>query len=404
MEIGRDREATSSPFGGGMQGARAGTPGGGAGNGTPGGGGGGIGGRRTSVSTPVSTGRRMSSAPGIDGGLTNILGDMGVDPTAALLQSGSPGSTTLPKKTERKVVLKLELGAGATTHQMGIVANTLYELDKPPELPAKNNQHWSKTDDELYNIAKKAYDDILNQFQMKPQVYRFESTKEKIWADLVRIERDKAQAANVEEVQKAAAQGRMGARKLRRKQEKEQKEKEKAAKEAEIKAHMVPEKITIEEEIATYLDPFDVPLPWVKEVGISGLVTYHNLETDHRTAERPKEEVWAQKVDELKKLTPREDLDGYEYREDLQEKRKRQRIMQDYEKRVLEEIERRVKQPTDLEQVEDCLYFIVDAVTDDETKRLNDIARAEKEKIVKEWHIATKYDSVHEDFCVIFCL
>jgi hypothetical protein len=381
-----------------MQGARAGTPGGGAGNGTPGGGGGGIGGRRTSVSTPVSTGRRMSSAPGIDGGLTNILGDMGVDPTAALLHSGSPGSITLPKKTERKVVLKLELGAGATTHQMGIVANTLYELDKPPELPAKNNQHWSKTDDELYNIAKKAYDDILNQFQMKPQVYRFESTKEKIWADLVRIERDKAQAATVEEVQKAAAQGRMGARKLRRKQEKEQKEKEKAAKEAEIKAHMVPEKITIEEEIATYLDPFDVPLPWVKEVGISGLVTYHNLETDHRTTERPKEEVWAQKVDELKKLTPREDLDGYEYREDLQEKRKRQRIMQDYEKRVLEEIERRVKQPTELEQVEDCLYFIVDAVTDDETKRLNDIARAEKEKIVKEWHLATKYDSVHEDF------
>lgn len=173
----------------------------------------------------------------------------------------------IPKKTERQVVLKLELGVGAPAHQMGIVANTLYNIDKPPEIPASNNQHWTKTDDELYNIARKSYDDILNQFQMKPQVYRFESTKEKMWADFARIERELQEKQALEEMQKASAFGK--AKRVKRKLEKEQQlQKEREAKHQHDLAVQAAAaaKPSLDEEIATFLDPFDVPPPWVREV------------------------------------------------------------------------------------------------------------------------------------------
>ena len=96
--------------------------------------------------------------------------------------------------------------------------------------------------------------------------------------------------------------------------------------------------LTIEEQLETYLDPFTL------------------VKSGSRV------EVWKDKLDLLDKITPREDLDGYEYREDFYEQRYRVSIQEQFQRRMKDEIWRREQYPTDIEQVEDVLYDIVEAI------------------------------------------
>ncbi len=60
------------------------------------------------------------------------------------------------------------------------------------------------------------------------------------------------------------------------------------------------------------------------------------------------------------KLTPREDLEGYEYRESTEERLFREKKQKEFQVRLKEEVGRREQFPTEIEQVEDVLYDLVD--------------------------------------------
>eukprot|EP01034_Spumella_vulgaris_P033475 gene33475-41310_t len=73
-------------------------------------------------------------------------------------------------------------------------------------------------------------------------------------------------------------------------------------------------------------------------------------------------EVWSEKMNLLEKLTPREDLEGYEYRESKEERKYRERKQKEFQIRLKQEIRRREDTPTEAEQVEDVLYTLVDSL------------------------------------------
>merc|ERR1712146_691901 len=127
-----------------------------------------------------------------------------------------------------------------------------------------------------------------------------------------------------------------------------------------------------ETTLTTYIDPFSLPHPWEKIITTHGKVVYFNPETFERLVE-PNQLVWEQKMEELGKLKRREDLNGYEYKEAPKEKRFRVMTQDDFDKRLQLKLERRREDPTPLEQVEDCLYAIIDTIDK------ADIARKRKE-------------------------
>ena len=216
---------------------------------------------------------------------------MAEDPNAIVqFVEGVPRAerTAKRKKTQRQPVLKLELGVGEAHHQMDIVAHKLYELETPPTQVAANSQHWTKTDEELFNKAKKNYDDVISQFLSRPMVYRFESTKQKMWDYFLEQQRLQREKEMLEEMEKARQAGGGKGRRIRKKMDSE-----KAGKDANhlLEKERTQEVIPIEKELETFLDPFDVPPPWQKEVSATGIITYFNPTTKHRTTEKPKEEV-----------------------------------------------------------------------------------------------------------------
>ena len=87
----------------------------------------------------------------------------------------------------------------------------------------------------------------------------------------------------------------------------------------------------------------------------------------------------------LVQLTPRADLDGFEYREVDDERRRRQRYMKDFDLAMQEEIKRREENPTDMEIIEDCLFDLVDGIVQRERER-EDREEEEKHKMMKAWH------------------
>ncbi len=90
------------------------------------------------------------------------------------------------------------------------------------------------------------------------------------------------------------------------------------------------------------------------------------------------------------KLTPREDLEGYEYRESTEERLFREKKQREFQVRLKEEIRRRETEPTDIEQVEDCLFALVDTlcsrVEHEERVRIN----AEKKQMRSVYHPNTR--------------
>lgn len=203
-----------------------------------------------------------------------------------------------PKKTQRKAILKLEL-SGETRDKLGTVAQGLYGMSPVPDKPAANNQKWHTVDKELYAVAKGSYDGVIAPFLEQPRVYRFESTKQKLWDDLVRIEKENREKKLLAEMEKsktevgAAKKKARQQRKLQQQKQEEEKLKEAvaaAAAEAEHKSD-TSKPIEPEDQIDTFLDPFALPSPWRMEVNKAGQVTYFNPETSHRMAEKPTDEV-----------------------------------------------------------------------------------------------------------------
>lgn len=207
--------------------------------------------------------------------------------------------------TRRSVFNKLELN-GDARQQLEAVQRAIYHVDLSEDLlaaPAKNSQHWKTTDDLLYAQAKASYDGITSSFQRSPRVYKLEAVKDKVWAS--------AHPAAPEPPLSATPSP-----KRRRK----------------LNEALPP---VPQDDVQTFLDPF---------------------------AEGRFQAVWQEKLQLLEKLTPREDLDGYEYREDYEEQAYRFSLQRDFQERLLAEVHRRVDEPTDIEQVEDVLFDIVEIV------------------------------------------
>ena len=181
------------------------------------------------------------------------------------------------KKTKRSAVLKLEFG-NDTHSQLDKVATALYGLEAQPTKAAKDNNAWTKTDQELFAVAKASYDGVLAPFLEDPRVYKFNSTKEKVWEDLLntlrRLEEEKAAAKDA----------------TRRRKPEGAAEKKKAARRPKKKAEDDEEKPpNMDQQLATYLDPFDLPKPWREDKGKDGVIRYFNSETYQKVDMKPGE-------------------------------------------------------------------------------------------------------------------
>ena len=82
----------------------------------------------------------------------------------------------------------------------------------------------------------------------------------------------------------------------------------------------------------------------------------------------------------------RADLDGFEYREVDDERRRRQRYMKDFDLAMQEEIKRREENLTDIEIIEDCLFDLVDSIVQREEREEKIAKKKEKHKMMKAWH------------------
>jgi hypothetical protein len=103
---------------------------------------------------------------------------------------------------------------------------------------------------------------------------------------------------------------------------------------------------------------------------------------------RERVEVWHDKLEMLKQLTPREDLEGYEIREDYHMQQARLAAQADFQQRMRAEILRREENPTEIEQVEDVLYDLVDAIARNSESAEKQARLEEKRKQRGIWHPA----------------
>lgn len=277
--------------------------------------------------------------------------------------------------TKRKVLLKLEL-SGDVAKKLQAVASTLYGMEGfQPTQATDQNREWNTTDQVLYSQAKTSYDEIIRMFKSEPKVYKFESVKEKIWErnktgggldpPLLQIEappvlspKQLAQAGLNNAPDKSPVNTKKefwGGRHKKRAEEKKP--------------------LTTEEQAYTYIDPFQTVIPRTAIATASG-----------QAADRV--EVWHEKLEMLKKLTPREDLEGYEIREDYTDQQKRLSAQTTFQQRMRQEIQRREEQPTEIEQVEDVLFDIVEAISRN-FERMKKVARVQTKAAERNvWHPA----------------
>jgi uncharacterized membrane protein len=228
---------------------------------------------------------------------------------------GNGSSRPNNHRTNRKVMVKLEL-TGNVMHQLDVVNRTLFETDERNNIsfstPATDSLHWPTVDDVLYSVPKATYDNIYKAFMSDPKVYKLESVKETVWKQA-----KEEIGNNFEAVLSTSWEI----------PSKKRKKKKKSGND-----HTVDPQ---EETFKSYLDPF-----------VDGEV----------------EQVWKEKLEILEKLTPREDLSGYEYREDYFEQQYRIALQADFQGKMKREIHRRLHYPTLIEQVEDVLHTLVERV------------------------------------------
>jgi large-conductance mechanosensitive channel len=222
------------------------------------------------------------------------------------------------KVTKRTKLLKLEL-TGDVSKQLSTVQQKLFGLEIPEnamKAPAKKGSKWRTTDEILYAEARTSYDNIMKAFTEEPKVYKLESIKEKVW-NRSSLERKRRNEYDDDRDDWSVRSD---------KSFRDKKRKEKSNE---------PQESPRTQDMKTFIDPF-----------LQGDV----------------EEVWKEKLSLLEKLTPREDLNGYEYKEDYDEQQYRLALINDFQDRLKLEIYRRRKNPTLTEQVEDVLYDMVETV------------------------------------------
>ncbi|KAJ1417218.1 hypothetical protein B484DRAFT_422072, partial [Ochromonadaceae sp. CCMP2298] len=276
--------------------------------------------------------------------------------------SADPASASERNATKRSVLLKLELSKDVQKN-LGAVASHLYGIDYNPQQKAENNQQWRTTDEVLYGEARKSYDEIIKTFQSEPRVYKFEILKDKIW------QRNKTgghleEPLAIEEPEEDEFAARKRRDYMRRQEE---------------KARKAKGPLSLDEQANTYIDPFATTMATKAATSAS--------QVGSQKAERVP--VWSQKLQMLEKLTPRGDLEGYEYKEDYFEQQYRNQAQEDFQARMRGEIARREEAPTQIEQVEDVLFDVVEAIARN-AERVERTARKETQRLQRVvWHPCT---------------
>jgi hypothetical protein len=312
---------------------------------------------------------------------------------------GLPGG----RAVQRQKVVKLELG-NDTHSRLALVSEKILNIGPPPTRKASDNINWKTVDEDLYKRAKESYDDVLKPFDKEARVYYFESVKEVLWADkdsekLRAIEEKKRKEEEERAKRDAVFASRTGIKKPKTVSADLMKAIAKDAKEDAQKGinksrpsskqvRLGPSNETL---VETFIDPFSLPKGWrIDKNPKTGEVWYVNEETLDRYAKQPAEaEVWVDKLDLLQRLTPRLDMNGYEFKEDVKQKRVRLRKVEDFDRRLKEEAIRRATNPTELEQVEDVLFYIVDSLDRLDKEKRDAIKAAKRENLIKSWHTAT---------------
>jgi hypothetical protein len=173
--------------------------------------------------------------------------------------------------TSRIKVPKVSL-KNDTHSQLQKVSHDLYKTDVVGDTPAKDSQVWKFTDETLFREAKSSYENIIVAYAATPRVYRFESTKQKIWDD-----NDKRNAIEESKQSNAKTNRRKGRKQsitstkivqdlLRKRQQEEDRLRESS------------KLANRQDDQSTYLDPFAPPKPWKAEVKY-GKTVYVNKET-----------------------------------------------------------------------------------------------------------------------------
>ena len=275
-----------------------------------------------------------------------------VDGELSEIEDHSPSKTTIvkgPHRTERTPLLKLEL-TGDVLHQLETVKSKLFVEGDQQEVKftsqALDPLYWPTTDEVLYKDAKTSYDNIYQAFMSEPRVYKLESLKDKIWN------------ASKEELEAQGIYASFGPSPTNKKKKKKKKKGKK------VVGFTSDDSVASTENVeGTYLDPF--------------------VEGDF-------EQVWKEKLQLLEKLTPREDLDGYEYREDYDEQQFRLNLQKDFQERMMQEIKRRVERPTLVEQVEDVLYDMIETIAAEQDRLVQQKKLAKREYFRSLRHPATR--------------
>lgn len=224
---------------------------------------------------------------------------------------------------------------------------------------AADNTAWPTTDEKLYKDAKQSYDRIIGAFHGKPKVYKIPSLKDRVWKENEEQER-------LENLRNAVASPERSApRKTISRKKQREKEKKQAADEISDGASVGGEtqSSAVVDIADTTIDPF--------QIGTT-------------------EQIWKEKLSLLEKLTPREDLDGYEYREDYLEQQTRFMLQNSYAEQLKAEIQRREQFPTDIEQVEDVLFDLVEKVITKVNADMEESVIAKVEQFLSTRHPATR--------------
>lgn len=281
--------------------------------------------------------------------------DLEEEPSQIEDDASSPSKSIVVTKgnhrTERTPLLKLEL-TGDVLHQLETVKNKLFvDGDNQGiffDVPAIDHSYWPTTDEILYKDAKTSYDNIYSAFMDEPRVFKLESVKEQVWS------------ASKAELEGAGIYASLGAPRIDPKKRKKKKKKKGKHTSSFPSDDSTASGNNME---GTYLNPF---------------------------AEGDFEQVWKEKLQLLEKLTPREDLDGYEYREDYDEQQYRMNLQKDFQERMKNEIKRRVERPTDAEQVEDVLFDMIETIAAEQDRIIEQKKLAKREYIRSLRHPATR--------------
>eukprot|EP01041_Mallomonas_annulata_P007871 gene7871-16111_t len=265
------------------------------------------------------------------------------------------------KFTKRKKITKLNVPRKDLSNQLDVVAKKVFGIDDLDEsAPSDDSNIWAKTD-AVFRNAKSSYDAISQPFQSEPRVYKLRPPSSTV-SNIANAD----DLGNEEVIPVPASDNVL----------------ENVGKLSEAA------EASMEEEVRTFLDPFLLPAPWVRKKDYDGKFIFFNPITRQKKREQPVE-LWEQKLAMLSKLQINEEFSGWIYKEDEVERRRRARILLDFEKKLQSEIVRREQSPSDREQVEDVLFDIVEEVSRRQSREQRRL-RAEQTRVTRHWwHPAT---------------